>query len=186
MLEATTDHQLSTDAACSQLTVRRRLFPQDEEGKSEAASTEEVGPGRWGSPLRPSPRPCLFLTLRKSCIVSEERKPRPWDSYELLGSLVRGDGTCPARDPKKQGEATNRVTLPLTCLCPKMVSNGLGVEYPLQAHAFAPLSQLVVLSREAVETLGLGVWWAELGPLGAEDSRLAWLLAGCSLSASMV
>lgn len=144
VLEAATDHQLSTDAACSQLTARRRLFPQDEEGKSEAASREEVGLGRWGSPLRPSPRPCLSLTLRKSCIVSEERKPRPWDSYELLGSLVRGDGTCPARDPEKQGEATNRVTLPLTWLRPKMVSNGLGVEYPLQAHAFAPLSQLVL------------------------------------------
>lgn len=145
-----------------------------------------MGLGRWGSPLRPGPRLCLFLTLRKSCIVSEERKPRPWDSYELLGSLVHGDDTCPARDPEEWGEATNRETLPLTYLRLKMVSNGLGVECPLQAHAFAPLFQLVVLLGEAVEALGLRVWSTYLGPLGAEHSRLAWLLVGCSLSASMM
>lgn len=98
---------------------------------------------------------------------------------------MRQDDTCPARDPEKRGEATNRATLPLTCLRLKMVSYELGVECPLQAHAFVPLFQLVVLSGEAVETLGLGFWSADLGPLGAEDSRLAWLLVGCSLSASV-
>lgn len=55
-----------------------------------------------------------------------------------------------------------------------------------QAHAFEPFLQLMVLFREAVETLALGVRLAALEPLGAEHSRLPGLLVECSLSASMM